>query len=167
MTRFVRERSRHHAASIDVRRATVDDIDDASELFDAYRGFYGQPSDLAAARSFLLDRAAKGDSVVLLALHQSTGTGAIRAVGFAQLYPSLSSISLGATIVLNDLYVVPRARRLGVASRLVEATVEHALSVRARYIELLTHRGNAAALGLYREKGFVADTEFERLTLPL
>ena len=30
--------------------ATVDDVDDAARLFDAYRQFYGRPSDRSAAQ---------------------------------------------------------------------------------------------------------------------
>lgn len=165
MTSFADEMSPASDAAISVRRATVHDIDVAAQLFDAYRGFYGQRSDIAAARAFLLERAERDESVVLLAHVRSAATE--NAVGFAQLYPSLSSIALGNTIVLNDLYVEPRARRLGVARRLLEASIDYARSVHARYIELLTHGDNAPALALYRDTGFVIDTEFERLSLTL
>ncbi|MDP9281971.1 MAG: GNAT family N-acetyltransferase, partial [Chloroflexota bacterium] len=39
-----------------IRRATTTDLDAAAPLFDAYRQFYGQRSDVAAARAFLEER---------------------------------------------------------------------------------------------------------------
>ena len=42
--------------SIAVRRATVDDLDLLAPLFDRYRMFYGQTSNVPAARDFLDQR---------------------------------------------------------------------------------------------------------------
>ena len=39
-----------------VERAALDDVEALVPLFDGYRQFYQQPSDPAAARSFLSDR---------------------------------------------------------------------------------------------------------------
>jgi len=39
-----------------IKRATMSDLDDVAPLFDGYRQFYGQRSDLAAARAFLGER---------------------------------------------------------------------------------------------------------------
>ena len=36
-----------------IKRATISDLDDVAPLFDGYRQFYGQRSDVAAARAFL------------------------------------------------------------------------------------------------------------------
>lgn len=49
------------------RRATLDDLDQLVPLFDAYRQFYGQHSDLIVARQFLNDRLIRNESVVLVA----------------------------------------------------------------------------------------------------
>ena len=43
-----------------------------------------------------------------------------QALGFMQLYPSFSSVSLKRLWVLNDLFVRPSVRRGGVARRLLE-----------------------------------------------
>ena len=54
--------------SLRIVRATARELDFAVPLFDAYRQFYGQPSDPAGARAFLGERLHLGDSMVFLAL---------------------------------------------------------------------------------------------------
>src|SRR4051812_32939235 len=68
-----------------VRRATAGDVARVAPLFDAYRVFYGRPSDLDAARGFLARRIERDDSVVLIARAEpSSDDGEV--AGFAQLY---------------------------------------------------------------------------------
>ena len=92
-----------------ISRAGPADLDALAALFDAYRQFYGQPSDVPRARDWLRSRLRVGESVVLLARRE----GAI--VGFVQLYPMFSSVRTAKTWILNDLYVDASARRGGVA----------------------------------------------------
>lgn len=53
--------------TVTIRRATLEDLDRLIPLFDAYRQFYGQPSELILALKFLNDRLARNESVVLVA----------------------------------------------------------------------------------------------------
>lgn len=143
-----------------IRRATSEDIDAVAPLFDAYRGFYGQPSDLARARDWLRARMEGGDSVVFMAEHGAA------AVGFVQLYPMFTSVGTARTWILNDLYVDAAARRNGVARGLLDAAVEFARSDGARGIVLETTRDNAAARALYRNAGWSEDqTQWYSLSL--
>src|SRR5690606_820416 len=50
-----------------IKQAGLDELDKVVPLFDNYRIFYGQDSDVEAARQFLLSRMAHGESVILLA----------------------------------------------------------------------------------------------------
>lgn len=145
------------SAEIAVRRASADDLDDVAELFDDYRAFYDLPRDLAGARRFLAERFARQESVILVA---SVG----RLVGFAQLYSGFSSLSMGRMVVLNDLFVAPSARRLGVANRLVDASIAHGREIGALYIELATQRTNQNAQRLYLAKGFQTDEAFTHMS---
>jgi ribosomal protein S18 acetylase RimI-like enzyme len=142
----------------------MDELDQAAQLLDAYRGFYGLVSDRAGAAAFLSERIAQGDSMVLLAFATAEER---EAAGIAQLYPSFSSLALGRIVVLNDLYVAPRWRRRGVARALVDAAVAYAGRLGAERLELSTQHTNAAALRLYRSLGWVVDQEFAHLELPL
>jgi ribosomal protein S18 acetylase RimI-like enzyme len=159
--------SSSRASSIAIRFATLRDLACMATLFDAYRVFYGLASDPRAASAFLGDRLARDESVVLLATLGPPSPRDQEAVGLVQLYRNFSSLSLGFVIVLNDLFVVPDARRLGIGSRLVDAAASYARQSGALRLELEVHPDNEPALRLYREKGFVADTEFARLSLSL
>src|SRR5438093_118901 len=109
-------------ASFTIRFASLDDIAGLTTLFDAYRMFYGRASAHRAAGEFLAARFSAGESIVLVAVRQRTE----EIVGFAQLFRGFSSLSLGGVIVLNDLFVIPSARRHGVGGHLVDAAVEYA-----------------------------------------
>lgn len=148
---------------VNVKRATLDDIDGVAPLFDAYRQFYDRPPDLAGARQFLEDRTRRDESVILIALPEASRDVA----GFTQLYRAFSSVSLGGTIVLNDLFVVPAWRGQGLARRLVEAAIAHARDVEALRVELATAHTNRNARRLYDSMGFRAETEFLHLSLEL
>jgi GNAT superfamily N-acetyltransferase len=151
-----------------VRRAGAEDLEEASALFDAYRQFYGAASDLPASREFLAARLERDESVVLIAYPEpSASVRCAGAVGFAQLYPSFSSVSLGETVILNDLFVAPGWRRAGVARRLVHRAAAYAAGIGAIRLELATQHTNHAALRLYGLLGFIPDSEFIHLTLRL
>ncbi|MEO7085312.1 MAG: GNAT family N-acetyltransferase, partial [Gemmatimonadaceae bacterium] len=88
-------------------------------------------------------------------------------VGFAQLYGSFSSLALCPSLILNDLFVLPEARGLGVGRSLVGACAAFARGIGASSLSLSTQHANAAALALYESLGFVRDEEFVHLALAL
>lgn len=143
--------------AITVRQAVLTDLDDLAVLFDAYRQFQGKAGDLAAARAFLKERFDHGESVVFIA---SDGA---RAAGFAQLYPSFSSVSLSRVFVLNDLFVGSPFRRMGVASCLLEAVEAYAWALRAARVTLNVARDNVEAQALYKAHGWAQDEHFYML----
>lgn len=143
-----------------VRKAGVQDVVSLVPLFDAYRQFYRQPSDTEASRQFLSDRLARDESIVFVAEYEGDP------VGFLQLYPLFSSVTLGRVFLLNDLYVPPSARRQGVGARLLEAAREWAEREGAHYLELSTAVDNPAQL-LYEGCGWRPDREFLYYELPL
>jgi len=137
--------------TVSTRRAGPQDLDALAVLFDAYRGFYGQPSDVARARDWLRTRMRVGESVVLVAERNGD------IVGFTQLYPMFSSVRTTHTWILNDLFVAEAARRGGVARALLDAAVAFARASGAAGISLETTRDNAAARALYRAAGWSED----------
>ncbi|HJR74476.1 MAG TPA: GNAT family N-acetyltransferase [Luteimonas sp.] len=146
--------------TVRTRRAALQDIEAVVPLFDAYRMFYGQPSDPQRARDWLQARMEAGESVVLLAERDGA------AVGFAQLYPMFTSVGTARTWILNDLYVDADARRGGVARALLDAAAEFARGDGARSIVLETTRDNAPARALYRNAGWNEDqTQWYSLSL--
>jgi ribosomal protein S18 acetylase RimI-like enzyme len=132
-------------------RAGLEHLDVLTGLFDAYRQFYGQESDLPGARRFLEARLRNRESVVLLAVQDAALESG---VGFVQLYPSFSSVSMKPIWILNDLFVAPQARRAGIAQTLLEAACEMARSTGATRLRLSTAKDNEAAKALYLASGY-------------
>ena len=139
---------------VQVRQATVADLDLLVPLFDAYREFYRQPSEPERARRFLLERLERQQSVILLAFE---GTAAI---GFTQLYPSFSSGAMARIFILNDLFVTPEARRRGAGSALLQAAAESGRRVGALRLVLSTEVANTTAQSVYEKMGWKRETVF-------
>jgi GNAT superfamily N-acetyltransferase len=145
---------------ITIRQATKDDIEDLTTLFDLYRVWYHQPSNIAAARKFLLQRMENHESVIFVAAREKA------LVGFTQLYPIFSSIRLQPTWLLNDLYVHASVRQQGVAKQLLSAAQGHGLETGAKWLLLQTGNDNYGAQSVYEKNGWkkVSDYFYE---LPL
>ncbi|MGB3294354.1 MAG: GNAT family N-acetyltransferase [Phormidesmis sp.] len=141
--------------------AQIDQLEAAARLFDHYRVFYEQSSDLAAARHFLQERLEAKDSAIFLAVENA------RAIGFAQLYPSFSSVAMKRIWILNDLFVERSHRNQGIARLLMNAAKNHARDTGAIRINLSTQTGNAAAQSLYESLGYKKDSAFYHYGLPL
>jgi len=137
-----------------VSQAVFADLDALARLFDAYRQFQGRESDLPAARDFLRARFEHGESVIFLCRIDG------EALGFAQLYPSFSSVALARVYVLNDLFVDERGRRRKVASSLLDALEDYTRSMGTVRVTLNVARTNRAAQALYQARGWQQDDQF-------
>lgn len=135
-----------------IRQAAPGDLHELARLFDAYRQFYDQASDVRGAREFLTERMEARQSLVIVA----AGDDAL--VGFAQLYPMFSSVRMAPIWILNDLYVDADVRRLGVGRLLLEASAAAARAAGATRLVLETARENLAARALYRAAGWEEDS---------
>ena len=114
--------------TVQIRSTTTNDADLIAPLFDAYRQFYKQKSDLKLAKRFISERLKKQESIIFLAsLNQQP-------VGFVQLYPSFSSVSVCKILILNDLYVSPEARKHGVGKALMNEAKKYAVKKKDRQI---------------------------------
>src|SRR5689334_2179856 len=133
-------------------RVTGEQVELVAALFDAYRQFYGQPPDLEGARRFLAERLGRGESVIYAVVENG------RALGFTQLYPSFSSVSMKPIWILNDLFVAEDTRRQGAGTRLLCAARDHALRSGAARLALSTAVTNTTAQALYERHGWRRDT---------
>lgn len=130
-------------------------------LFDHYRVFYNQLSNLQEAKQFIAERLRNQDSSILLALAKDQG------VGFIQLYPSFSSVAMRRVWILNDLFVLPAHRHQGIAKQLMEAAADDARQTGAVRLALATQQTNTAAQSLYHSLGYQLDQTFDHFTLTL
>lgn len=153
--------------NIEVRKATITDIESVLPLFEMYRVFYGRDPDEPGSRAFLSLRFQRGESVVFLALADH------KPAGFTQLYPTFSSTTLKRAWILNDLFVHPDFRRLGIAAQLMAKSVGFARTASmgvpagVKDIELKTAVDNTPAQSLYEKLGWSQLRTFHTYKLDL
>ncbi|WP_281213456.1 GNAT family N-acetyltransferase [Shewanella insulae] len=146
----------------ELRRASLEDAAVVAGLFDEYRQFYGQGSDIDLANKFINARLTCKDAVIFLML-DAQGNG----LGFCQLYPSFSSVHARSKLILNDLYVTQHARCVGVGRRLMNTAIDYAKAKGIATLCLETHKDNHQAQALYESLGFRLDQEFLSYSLDI
>ncbi len=132
----------------EIFEATAFDLEQLAGLFDQYRMFYKQVSDLPAATGFVKERMKKKDAAIYIAAEDD------KVIGFVQLYPLFSSVQMKQLWLLNDLYVDSSHRREGVARQLIAAAKEHAKNTGSCGLMLETGRDNKEGNALYPTEGF-------------
>jgi ribosomal protein S18 acetylase RimI-like enzyme len=140
-----------------IQQAVLADLELLAPLFDGYRQFYGAAPDPKAARHFLFERFEHHESVIFLATDprdRSIG------LGFTQLYPIFSSVSMQRFFLLNDLFVAPQARGGGVGLGLLQAAEAFARASKAKGLMLQTDIDNTGAQALYIRAGWRLDRQF-------
>jgi len=131
-----------------VRLANKNDIDGVVELLMEYRGFYGvDKQDRDEAYHFLIERMDNDESKVFIAIDGE------EYVGFIQLYPSFSSVSLKRQWILNDLYVKKVFRNKGYGTALMTSVKEY-FKDSAKGFVLLTGKDNHTAKKFYSGNGW-------------
>ena len=81
-------------------------------------------------------------------------------IGFTQLFPIFSSVSMQRTWLLNDLYVNEKARGIGAATALLNAAKEFGAETRSKWLLLQTAADNFTAQKVYEKNGWVRETDF-------
>lgn len=145
-------------STIEIVQAISAHVEVLAPLFDQYRSFYKQPSDMALAEKFMRARVEHRDSVIFVAFDQDDFDEI--PLGFALLYPSFDSISATPIWILNDLYVSEHARKRGVAQALIERAKQLALDTGAKKMMLDTANSNTPSHALYESMGFAKDKVF-------
>ena len=140
--------------SLQIKEATLGNINNLVPLFNAYRIFYGQPGDIKGATVFLYERISKKESAIFIAFLND------EAIGFTQLYPIFSSVSLKPALLLNDLYVAEKARQQGVAEALLNRAKDYGRHTDAKWLLLETAFDNYKAQSVYEKNGWIKQTDF-------
>lgn len=133
---------------MEIITATAAQLEQVSRLFDQYRVFYQQASDIDAAKRFIAERIALEESVIFLAMKNGV------AIGFTQLYPSFTSVGMARIWILNDLFVHEAHRNKGVAQMLMEHAIDYSKTTGRKKIVLSTAYDNTNAQSLYEKLGF-------------
>lgn len=124
-------------------------LDELALLFDLYRQFYRQPSDVYGAKKFLAERIEKKDSVIYISTDDNKSLN-----GFVQLYPLYTSVGMNRLWLLNDLFVKLESRKKGIARKLINRCKQLAIESHASGLLLETGKNNLEGNVLYPTEGF-------------
>ena len=101
-------------------RANKNHIDGVSILFDLYRQFYKYQKDLNNSQNYITKRIINNESNIFICLYNE------KIVGFVQLYETFDSLNLNKKLVLYDLYVLEKYRKLGIGRKLMNKSKDFA-----------------------------------------
>jgi GNAT superfamily N-acetyltransferase len=133
---------------IQIIKATKANTNEIVLVFEQYRQYYGQVIDLEASRKFILERLTKRESVIFLALEND------KPIGFTQLYPIFSSVTMERMWLLNDLFVTKTARNQGVGESLLMHAQDFVYKKGHKGLLLQTEKSNFTAQKLYEKLGW-------------
>jgi ribosomal protein S18 acetylase RimI-like enzyme len=120
------------------------------EMFNKYRVFYKQPSDLHLAENYLKERLENNQAHIFIAFSEELNL----LIGFALLYPKFSSVSAKKNWHIGDLYVEQEYRKLGIGNKLIQTAIDFAKEENAVFVSLNTALDNYTAQNLYENFGF-------------
>ncbi|WP_243298560.1 GNAT family N-acetyltransferase [Bacillus litorisediminis] len=137
-----------------IRQAAIEDLPKIVPLFDSYREYFHQPKNPVKAEQFLFDRFQNLQSVIFIAEQED------KVIGFAQLFPIFSSLSLQRVWLLNDFYIAEGYRNKGIGKQLFAKVKEFALLTKSKGIELSVEHTNERAWHFWEKQGFKMDKKF-------
>ncbi len=141
---------------MEVMEATMEQLDDAVDLFEQYLDFYKSGGAPDKARQFMEERLLTKDSDIFLAYDEHL------CVGFMQLYRCWDSVSMKKLLFLYDLFVIPSERNKQIGDHLIDRAKQLARDIGAGMIMLQTHKhNNVYARRFYELNGFELDEDFD------
>ena len=132
-----------------VKEAYMDDLETIVNIVKKYREFYGvenQKED--EIEQFIKARMENAQSKIFLATDETD-----MVVGFIQLYPSYSTVSLKPQWILNDFFVEEDVRHKGYGKALM-AFVKEYFRDKAKGFILVTDIDNFTAKSFYEQNGW-------------
>lgn len=139
---------------IDIQEAKIENLDELAELFDRYRVFYEQESNVLEGKSFLRNRILNKESQIFVAYKENRVM-----TGFVQLYPIFSSTKMKRLWLLNDLFVHPDFRGQGISKALINEAKHLCRTSDGCGMILETAKSNSIGNSLYPSTGFELDNE--------
>ncbi|SEW52217.1 GNAT family N-acetyltransferase [Chitinophaga arvensicola] len=131
--------------------ATLDHLNEFAVLFDQYRVFYRQLSDVERGKAFLKERITRNETVTFLIRDNG------QLAGFAQLYSLFHYKALQRQWLLSDLYVAPAHRGRGLSIALIDRCKQYCNETEACGLLLETEKTNDIGNRLYPRCGFELD----------
>lgn len=141
---------------LEIARATIDDLEALLPLITAYRVFYKREPELRREREFVERNLREDCSRIFLACERESGS----IVGFTQIFQTHSTVWLGPSLILEDLFVVSEARGAGAATMLLERAEAYAREIGAVGMFLETAMDNVVAQRVYERAGWKREDRF-------
>jgi len=129
------------------------DRHDLVQLMVAFRDHLGQSQPSAATFRQAVDLLGEDPATEFLVARAASG----RALGYSQVRYRYSAWIPGVGAEIEDLFVLPEARRQGVGLTLLETVLGRARQRSCFVLGLTTNERNQEALSLYRRLGFAAE----------
>jgi ribosomal protein S18 acetylase RimI-like enzyme len=137
-----------------ILRANKSHIESVSILFDMYRQFYKYQKDLKNSKNYIHKMIENNESIIFI------GTENENIIAFVQLYETFDSLNLNKKLVLYDLYVLEKYRKLGIGRKLMNKSKDFAINNNFSRIELSTSINNYSAQKLYESLDYIRDKEY-------
>ncbi|MEH7333872.1 GNAT family N-acetyltransferase [Neobacillus drentensis] len=137
-----------------IRQATIKDLDKIVPIFDSYREYFNQQRSPVNVENFLFERFEHLESVIFIVEREG------EVIGFAQLYPVFSSLSLKRVWLLNDFFIIESFRHQGVGKQLFAKVKEFGTLTKSKGIELSVEHTNQKAWEFWEKQEFKLDEEF-------
>ena len=135
-------------------RANKNHIEAVSILFDLYRQFYKYKTNLTNSKNYIHNRIVNDESIIFICMENQ------RVIAFVQLYDTFDSLNLDKKLILYDLYVLSKYRKLGIGRKLMQKSKEFAINNNFSRIELSTSKNNYNAQKLYESLDYIRDKEY-------
>lgn len=143
--------------NIKIRKINLEEYELVVEMFNKYRIFYKQPSNIELAKTYIYERLQNKEAHIFIAFNIDNQSP----IGFTLLYPKFSSVSTIKNWHIGDLFVEMESRKKGVGEKLLQASIEFSGKENAHFVTLNTAVDNYTAQSLYENFGF---TKQEPLT---
>lgn len=138
---------------MNIVKLNAKDVERIVPLFDEYRVYFGQQSDIQSAQKFLYDKLLNNESTIFVA--EDNG----KVIGFLQLYTMLSSMNMSELLIINDLYLTTEARGKRIGEQLMHQAFDYGKENGYDSIYLETEKSNTGGNKLYKKLGMQIDHE--------
>ena len=135
-------------------RAKKNHIESVSILFNLYRQFYKYEKNLDGSQKYIHQRVINNESIIFICTKNE------KILAFVQLYETFDSLNLDKKLILYDLYVLEKYRKLGIARKLMNKSKDFAINNNFSRIELSTAKDNYNAQKLYESLDYIRDNEY-------
>lgn len=136
--------------NIEIRKIKKAEYELVADMFNNYRIFYKQASNIELAKEYLKERLENNEAQIFIAYINESS----QLLGFTLLYARFSSVSAIKNWHIGDLYVEPNQRKQGIGQKLLQTAINFAIEHNAKFVSLNTAKDNFTAQKVYEDFGF-------------